>query len=54
LIYSKDNWEANLMVKNLTDVRAGSMGFDLASFCGCNEVAYKPPRTIEAGFRMKF
>ena len=37
-------WEVAFDVRNITDKRIGIQGFDLASFCGCNEVSYKPPR----------
>ena len=40
----QDTWDIALMVRNLTDERAGVQGFDLATLCGCNEVAYRAPR----------
>ena len=41
---SMDNgWEVDLKINNLTDERAGIQGFDLATLCGCNEIAYQPP-----------
>lgn len=38
------SWEAALRFENLTDARAGVQGFDLAVFCGCNEISFQPPR----------
>jgi len=52
--WSNDNWGINFRVRNLTDARAGIQGFDLASFCGCNETSYKPPRHFELGVRYSF
>jgi len=34
--WTLDPWQVTLGVRNLTDVRAGVQGFDLATFCGCN------------------
>ena len=47
-------WELTFAVRNLTDVRAGVQGFDLATFCGCNELSYKPPRLFQFGARYSF
>ena len=52
--WTNDVWTLNLRVRNLTDVRAGVQGFDLASLCGCNEVSYKPPRLFQLGARYNF
>lgn len=50
--YSADNrWEASLFVNNLTDERRQTIGFDLQSFCGCNEDGYAPPRWWGVNFR---
>ncbi len=49
-----DNWEASLMFQNLTDERAGTIGFDLATLCGCNEVAYTEPRWYGVSLRYQF
>ncbi|MBK5912189.1 TonB-dependent receptor [Rhodothalassium salexigens] len=38
------HWEAAFKVRNLTDERAGVQGFNLAGLCGCNEIAFRPPR----------
>lgn len=43
--------EVALQARNLTDARAGTQGFDLATLCGCNEVAYRAPRWF--GFNVK-
>ena len=47
-------WEFRFDVKNVTDKRVGVQGFDLAVFCGCNEVSYKPPRLFQLGARYNF
>ena len=52
--WANDAWAINLRVKNLTDVRQGVQGFDLATFCGCNEVSYKPPRFFQLGVRYTY
>lgn len=49
-----DPWDLTFAVRNLTDARAGVQGFDLATFCGCNEVSYKPPRMFQIGARYAF
>ena len=41
---TEETWDLALTVRNLTDERAGVQGFDLATLCGCNEVAYRAPR----------
>ena len=48
------NWELGLDIKNLTDRRVGIQGFDLATFCGCNEVSYKPPRMFAVRVHRSF
>jgi iron complex outermembrane receptor protein len=47
-------WTTTLAVRNLTDERAGVQGFDLATLCGCNEVAYRTPRFYSVGLRYDF
>ncbi|EED36152.1 TonB-dependent receptor [Luminiphilus syltensis NOR5-1B] len=54
LSYAVDDWLATLAVRNLTDERVGIQGFDLATLCGCNEVAYKAPRYFSFGLRKDF
>jgi iron complex outermembrane recepter protein len=49
-----DKWEVNVDVKNLTNAHAGVQGFDLATLCGCNEVAYQPPRWIGINVKARF
>lgn len=39
-----EHWRTALQVRNLTNSKAGVQGFDLASFCGCNEISFRPPR----------
>lgn len=48
------HWELGLDVRNLSDKRVGVQGFDLATFCGCNEVSYKPPRSVVFHARRSF
>jgi len=52
--WSNDVWSLNFRIKNLTNVHQGIQGFDLATFCGCNEVSYKPPRFFQLGVRYSF
>jgi len=44
--------ELALQARNLTDERAGTQGFDLATLCGCNEIAFRAPRWF--GFNIKY
>lgn len=46
--------QLTLAIRNLTDDRAGIQGFDLATLCGCNEVAYRAPRSVVLGLRKDF
>lgn len=48
------HWETSLMVRNFTDERAGNIGFDLATLCGCNEVSYREPRWYGLNIRYNF
>lgn len=43
-----------LAVRNLTDERAGIMGFDIATFCGCNEVSYRAPTYYSLSVKREF
>ena len=52
--WSTEVWELSFRIKNLTNVHQGIQGFDLATFCGCNEVSYKPPRFFQLGARYSF
>jgi iron complex outermembrane receptor protein len=52
--WSKQAWDLNFRVKNLTNEHVGIQGFDLGTFCGCNEVSYKPPRFFQVGARYNF
>jgi hypothetical protein len=36
------------------DLWAGTIGFDLATLCGCNEVAYREPRWYGVSVRYNF
>ena len=51
---AEGNWLVTLAGRNLTDERAGVQGFDLATVCGCNEVAYRAPRFYSVGLRYEF
>ena len=51
---SDGGWTVTGAVRNLTDERAGLQGFDLATLCGCNEVAYRSPREYTLGLRVEF
>ena len=52
---SDDNaWSVSLDARNITDEKAGLQGYDLASLCGCNEVAYRPPRWYGVSLRRSF
>lgn len=50
--YNVGAWDFTLAVRNVTNVRTGVIGFDLAGLCGCNQISYKPPRlfTLEARY----
>ena len=48
------SWALNFDIRNLTDENAGVQGFDLATLCGCNEVAYQPPRWYGLNVRWSF
>ena len=54
LSFEMNDWLAKLAVSNITDERAGVLGFDLATLCGCNEVAYRAPRYVSVGLRKDF
>ena len=45
---------ASLAIRNLTDERAGIMGFDLVTLCGCNEVSYRAPRYYSISVKREF
>ena len=47
-------WSVDLQINNLTDENAGIQGFDLATLCGCNEVAYQPPRWFGVSLKRSF
>jgi iron complex outermembrane receptor protein len=47
-------WQVNLDVKNITNEHAGIQGFDLATLCGCNEIAFQPPRFVSLNVRKEF
>ncbi|MCK5424752.1 MAG: TonB-dependent receptor [Emcibacter sp.] len=47
-----DTLEVALQARNFTDARAGTQGFDLATLCGCNEIAFRAPRWF--GFNVKY
>ena len=45
---------STLAVRNLTDERVGIQGFDVANFCGCNEVSYRAPRYYSLSVKREF
>ena len=49
-----DAWQVDFRINNLTDERVGIQGFDLATLCGCNEVAYQPPRWYGVSLKRSF
>lgn len=49
-----DKLKLALEVRNITDERAGQMGYGLASFCGCNEESWQPPRYYGLNARYSF
>lgn len=49
-----DTWRFTLFVNNFTDEVNEIIKFDLATLCGCNEVAYAPPRWWGARLRYNF
>ena len=48
------NWEIAAFVRNFTDERYRTIGFDLATLCGCNEDAYGAPRWAGLTLKMNF
>jgi iron complex outermembrane receptor protein len=54
--YSPDSgsWELAAFLKNFTDERYRTIGFDLATLCGCNEDGYGVPRWAGVTFKMRF
>jgi len=51
--WSRNNWELNLRVKNLTDVRHGVQGFDLARSAVATGFL-QTSRFIQLGLRYSF
>lgn len=51
---SFDGFSIGFGIDNLTDEKIGVQGFDLATLCGCNEVAYRTPRTFFVQTRFEF
>ena len=47
-------WELAAFVKNVTDERYRTIGFDLATLCGCNEDAYGAPRWAGVSLKINF
>ncbi|WCT79139.1 TonB-dependent receptor [Novosphingobium humi] len=52
--YKVSDWTFTAAIKNLTNVRVGVIGFDLAGLCGCNQISYKPPRLFSFSARYEF
>ena len=49
-----DRWRLTGYVKNITDERYGTVGFDSAANCGCSIEAYGMPRTYGLAIGTKF
>jgi len=49
-----EKWRFTFFVENLADARNETIKFDLATLCGCNEVAYIKPRWFGASLRYNF
>ncbi len=49
---ASERWEVAFNIRNLTQEKAGVLGFDLATLCGCNEVSYRAPRWF--GLQVKY
>ncbi len=49
-----DIWRFTFFVNNFTDEENEIIKFDLATLCGCNEVAYVTPRWWGASLRYSF
>ena len=49
-----DRWRVTGYVKNITDKRYGTVGFDSAANCGCSIEAYGMPRTYGVTLGTKF
>lgn len=50
----EDNLKLALEVRNVTDERAGQMGYGLATLCGCNEESWQAPRYYGVNVRYSF
>jgi iron complex outermembrane receptor protein len=51
---NSDRYEVTFFVNNVTNAKAGLMGFSLADVCGCNEVSYQKPRWMGVTTEVKF
>ncbi len=49
-----EKFSGMLSIRNLTDERAGIQGFDVAIFCGCNEVSYRAPTYYSLSVKREF
>lgn len=47
-------WRVSAYIKNLTDRRYATVGFDSATNCGCSITSYGMPRTYGVGFGANF
>ena len=54
LSYLFGNWDVAVFVQNFTDKRYFTIGYDLATLCGCNENTFGPPITPGVEVRYKF
>ena len=49
-----ETFELSFSVNNILDERIGTQGFDLATLCGCNEIAFQPPRWYGFNVRVSY
>jgi iron complex outermembrane receptor protein len=54
LAWTNDNWEVAAYVQNFSDKRYYTIGYDLATLCGCNENAFGRPRWEGLDVRYRF
>jgi iron complex outermembrane recepter protein len=52
--WTDDHWEVAAFVQNLTDKRYYTIGYDLATLCGCNENAFGRPRWTGLDVKYRF
>jgi iron complex outermembrane receptor protein len=53
-VTADEAWELAAFVKNVTDERNNTIGFDISLFCGCSEIMTGPPRWWGVQVRRNF